>query len=140
MNKSDFRELARRRQGSRDVGQQLFCAMLRSAGLDARLVSSLQPLPFTANAAGPTYQRPERSYIIAEEESEPYTNSDEIPADRGINVSFSHITSNSNCRDAFRVRSKLAARLGRPPPTIAAPTPAPPEPKSKLFYHEGIGC
>lgn len=33
-------------EGSRDVGAQLFCAMLRSAGVDARLVCSLLPLPF----------------------------------------------------------------------------------------------
>ena len=42
----DFREAARDMNASRDVGAQLFCAMLRSAGADARLVCSLQPLPF----------------------------------------------------------------------------------------------
>ncbi|TQS35705.1 hypothetical protein Golomagni_03868 [Golovinomyces magnicellulatus] len=33
-------------KGSRDVGAQLFCALLRSAGVDTRLVGSLQALPF----------------------------------------------------------------------------------------------
>ncbi len=46
MQLSDFREAAHHLEASRDVGAQLFCAMLRSAGVDARLVCSLQPLPF----------------------------------------------------------------------------------------------
>ncbi|KAL7651812.1 hypothetical protein ACMYSQ_009146 [Aspergillus niger] len=33
-------------QGSRDFGAQLFCALLRSVGVEARLVCSLQPLSF----------------------------------------------------------------------------------------------
>ncbi len=48
---SDFRKLSRRRRGSRDVGAQLFCALLRSVGLMARLVVSLQPLPVTTTSA-----------------------------------------------------------------------------------------
>ena len=43
---SDFRAAAEKLKASRDVGVQLFCALLRSAGVDARLVCSLQPLPF----------------------------------------------------------------------------------------------
>ena len=46
MQIADLHDAAFRMQGSRDVGVQLFCAMLRSAGVDARLVCSLQPLPF----------------------------------------------------------------------------------------------
>ena len=46
MQATDFREAANDLEGSRDIGAQLFCAMLRSAGVDARLVCSLQPLPF----------------------------------------------------------------------------------------------
>ncbi|KAL7910805.1 hypothetical protein GGI35DRAFT_468670 [Trichoderma velutinum] len=52
LDKSDFREAARTLQGSRDVGAQLYCALLRSAGVRARLVCSLQPLAF--GSAGPT--------------------------------------------------------------------------------------
>ena len=43
---SDFRDIAATLRGSRDVGAQLFCALLRSVGVDARLVCSLQLLPF----------------------------------------------------------------------------------------------
>lgn len=38
--------------GSRDVGAQLFCALLRAAGVETRLVCSLQPLSFATG--GPT--------------------------------------------------------------------------------------
>lgn len=46
MQKSDFLAAAGRLKGSRDIGAQLFCAMLRAAGVDARLVCSMLPLPF----------------------------------------------------------------------------------------------
>ncbi|KAI9754356.1 MAG: hypothetical protein M4579_004754 [Chaenotheca gracillima] len=42
----EFRSLARRCEGSRDVGAQLLTALLRGLGLDARLVANLQPLGF----------------------------------------------------------------------------------------------
>ncbi|EPQ66719.1 Bgt-3153-2 [Blumeria graminis f. sp. tritici] len=51
INIQDFRKAANSLKGSRDVGAKLFCALLRSAGVEARLVCSLQPLSF--NAGGP---------------------------------------------------------------------------------------
>ena len=45
----DFRRLARLCEGSRDVGAQLFTALVRGLGLEARLVASLQPLGFGWN-------------------------------------------------------------------------------------------
>ncbi|KOS20065.1 DNA repair protein rhp41 [Escovopsis weberi] len=48
VDRDDFREAARRLQGSRDVGAQLFVALLRSVGIRARLVCSLQPLQFVS--------------------------------------------------------------------------------------------
>ncbi|KAI1430594.1 Rad4-domain-containing protein [Xylaria sp. CBS 124048] len=46
MKLSDFREAAKTLSGSRDVGAQLYCALLRAAGVTTRLVCSLQPLSF----------------------------------------------------------------------------------------------
>ena len=46
MQLSDFRDAARSLRASRDVGAQIICALLRSAGVNARLVCSLLPLPF----------------------------------------------------------------------------------------------
>ncbi|KAI3321263.1 Rad4-domain-containing protein [Xylariaceae sp. AK1471] len=51
LEKSDFLEAAKSLSGSRDVGAQLYCALLRAAGVEARLVCSLQPLSFSS--AGP---------------------------------------------------------------------------------------
>ncbi|KAI1356199.1 Rad4-domain-containing protein [Xylaria sp. FL0043] len=51
LEKNDFREAAKSLNGSRDVGAQLYCALLRAAGVEARLVCSLQPLSFSS--AGP---------------------------------------------------------------------------------------
>jgi xeroderma pigmentosum group C-complementing protein len=53
MDLADFATAARDLAGSQDTGNQLFCAMLRSAGVETRLVCSLQTLPF-ANAPSKT--------------------------------------------------------------------------------------
>ncbi|KAJ5729417.1 Rad4 beta-hairpin domain 1 [Penicillium malachiteum] len=45
-NLEEFRERATRMEGSRDVGAQLFTALLRALGIETRLVASLQPLGF----------------------------------------------------------------------------------------------
>lgn len=46
VNLDEFRMVAEKMQGSRDVGAQLFTALLRALGIEARLVSNLQPLGF----------------------------------------------------------------------------------------------
>jgi xeroderma pigmentosum group C-complementing protein len=42
----EFRECAKIMEGSRDVGAQLFTALLRGLGMEVRLVASLQPVGF----------------------------------------------------------------------------------------------
>lgn len=44
--REEFRSAAERMQGSRDVGAQLFTALIRALDIEARLVASLQPLGF----------------------------------------------------------------------------------------------
>ncbi|KAJ5172767.1 Rad4 family protein [Penicillium capsulatum] len=46
VNIDEFRSAAEEMQGSRDVGAQLFTALIRALGIEARLVASLQPLGF----------------------------------------------------------------------------------------------
>ncbi|KAF4434763.1 hypothetical protein F53441_13647 [Fusarium austroafricanum] len=58
LDRDDFREAAKKLQGSRDVGAQLYCALLRSAGVQARLVCSLQPLACTSGA--PSMPKPKQ--------------------------------------------------------------------------------
>ncbi|KAJ5732066.1 Rad4 beta-hairpin domain 1 [Penicillium malachiteum] len=45
-NLEEFRERAEQMEGSRDLGAQLFTALLRALGIETRLVASLQPLGF----------------------------------------------------------------------------------------------
>lgn len=45
-NLEEFRKIAETMEGSRDVGSQLFTALLRGLGLEARLVANLQPVGF----------------------------------------------------------------------------------------------
>lgn len=59
LDKADFRKAAQSLRGSRDVGAQLCCALLRAVGVEARLVCSLQPLPFLNG--GPTLPKPRQT-------------------------------------------------------------------------------
>ena len=85
MHLSDFHDAATNLKASRDVGAQLFCALLRSVDVEARLVCSLQVLPFqpapkvtlsqarrrTAQALDPASRQ-----TTQPRDSEPDTNSD----------------------------------------------------------------
>lgn len=82
MQQSDFRDAARNLEASRDTGAQLFCALLRSAGVEARLVCSLQPLPFTATFKTMTSQGPTPNMAIASSEGRAATSSDDSEIDR----------------------------------------------------------
>ena len=121
-------------QGSRDVGEQLFCAMLRSAGVDARLVCSMQPLPFTSSTAASMPQRPERHYLEAEEESDAAMSDEEGHSNTVEEPSLPIVPAVTYGGNAVRIRSKLAARLGRPPPANVAPPPVHPEPKGRPWH------
>ena len=45
----EFRQCAKRCEGSRDLGAQLFTALVRGLGVEARLVANLQPIGFGWN-------------------------------------------------------------------------------------------
>ncbi|KAE8409593.1 hypothetical protein BDV37DRAFT_236339 [Aspergillus pseudonomiae] len=63
LSKEDFLKQAKTLQGSRDFGAQLFCALLRSAAVEVRLICSLQPLPFTGTTKKMTPTKPGRQII-----------------------------------------------------------------------------
>lgn len=48
-NREALRELAKKAEGSRDVGAQLFVALLRGLGIETRMVSNLQPAGLSFN-------------------------------------------------------------------------------------------
>ncbi|EAW18213.1 putative DNA repair protein Rad4 [Aspergillus fischeri NRRL 181] len=64
LSEEDFCKQARTMQGSRDFGAQLFCALLRSAAVEARLVCSLQPLPFSGTTKSMTPNKRDSQYIV----------------------------------------------------------------------------
>ncbi|KAF7715995.1 Uncharacterized protein PECH_004578 [Penicillium ucsense] len=73
-NKEEFRTAAERMQGSRDLGAQLFTALIRALKIEARLVGSLQPLGFGWTKAetytGPSKTSAKSVVMPAEKDSE----------------------------------------------------------------------
>ncbi|KAJ5595035.1 uncharacterized protein N7459_001243 [Penicillium hispanicum] len=63
-SQEDFQTQAQTIQGSRDFGAQLFCALLRSVAVEARLVCSLQPLPFSGTVKDMTPSKAGPQYIV----------------------------------------------------------------------------
>ncbi|KAF2494693.1 Rad4-domain-containing protein [Lophium mytilinum] len=76
MECSDFRTAAHTLRGSQDLGAQLLCALLRGIGVEARLVCSLQCLPFSSAAQSSTPQSTSKMNRIV---LDPY-NSDVSPS------------------------------------------------------------
>ncbi|PKS09276.1 hypothetical protein jhhlp_003890 [Lomentospora prolificans] len=69
-NLDGFRLCAQKCEGSRDVGAQLFTALLRGLGMDARMVANLQPLGYGWNKledADPEKQTGMTTYSTADE-------------------------------------------------------------------------
>lgn len=64
LSQADFRSQAKLMQGSRDFGAQLFCALLRSVSVEARLVCSLQPLPFSGTVKDMTPSKAVSKYVV----------------------------------------------------------------------------
>lgn len=64
LSRDDFRNQSMTLQGSRDFGAQLFCALLRSVAVEARLVCSLQPLPFSGSTGDTTPRKPDSQSIL----------------------------------------------------------------------------
>jgi xeroderma pigmentosum group C-complementing protein len=71
---------AKELQGSRDVGAQLFCALLRSTGLEVRLACSLQPLPFSTVAKASASNGLRASSMVAKSPT-PEASGEEEPED-----------------------------------------------------------
>jgi xeroderma pigmentosum group C-complementing protein len=121
-DREDFRHAAKTLQGSRDVGAQLFCALLRSVGVRARLVCSLQPLACAPGA--PTLPKPKVGKPAAK------TSRDEQVRNSMANYK-SMSEAASAAYSASAGKSTARRRLGHP--TAAAfdfePAPSPPKPK-----------
>ncbi|KAK3673955.1 hypothetical protein LTR78_006157 [Recurvomyces mirabilis] len=89
MDRADFIRAAKRREGSQDTGAQLFCALLRSIRVVARLVCSLQTLPINPTATKTTPVRPVKRIIYASDaaSADDHTASDGSTDDMGVKTS-----------------------------------------------------
>ena len=123
LERGDFRKLTQQREASRDVGAQLFCALLRSAGVDTRLVCSLQPLPFVASATRhATPLKPVATYVVPDTSDQGNTSSEDPGNDVQSLAAASGavVAGPSGSRGVRRVVRPGAPRLG--PGAGAAPT------------------
>jgi xeroderma pigmentosum group C-complementing protein len=122
----DFRERARKLEGSADYGAQLFCAWLRSLGVDARLVCSIQPLPYTFAAPLSTREMDDSMDI-----SEDLAELAPIPVDTEKSAA---------CQPIIRIghpRKRGESGLGRPPQGVTIPRVIP-RPKRPIFWVEAF--
>ncbi|KAF2749831.1 Rad4-domain-containing protein [Sporormia fimetaria CBS 119925] len=113
MDIQDFRKAASKRQGSQDIGAQLFCTLLRAIGLEARLVCSLQCLPLVAGGQSSSQKNtPAKDTIYVD----PYNKSD---------TSLSPLRTPTPHRGRSRPLSRLERAMGAKAPTLStgvAPT------------------
>ncbi|MCJ1312525.1 hypothetical protein MMC25_006199 [Agyrium rufum] len=132
MEKSDFRNAAEKFVGSRDIAAQLFCTILRSAGVEARLVCSLQVLPIQPPAKGTTPSKPPKTYAYIDPGPDTTSSADETGngALSDVSVRSKASVTSVGSVDATRIRSRLAARLGRPLPSAAVPATTAPLPSN----------
>lgn len=132
LEKSDFREAAKTLKGSRDIGAQLYCALLRSVGVEARLVCSLQPLSY--NAGGPPMPREIVSVGKAAIQDD-YDDGEPIDIN-GPDSPFK----TAGGPNVAAVPFTPLRRLGHPNaadyhiPDISAPVVTPPKPKTKTIH------
>jgi xeroderma pigmentosum group C-complementing protein len=117
------------------MGAQLYCAFLRSTGLDVRLVCSLQPLPLQASTKGIPVPRGGISSSVPETPTRDSSEDVEAIDIYGQNSPFSAGGSSTNTP---RVPFSSRQRLGHPNaadyrmPSMHTPTPKQsPKPKKK---------
>ncbi|RMY70138.1 hypothetical protein D0862_14783 [Hortaea werneckii] len=124
MDRSDFVRASKRLKGSQDTGNQLFCALLRAAGVDARIVCSLQPLPFASSTAKPSntpQKKPPKPVVLAiASDTDPDKPSASEASDNSIATS----------RTIGKIPS-ARRRLGQPSFNTSPASSAAPPPKEK---------
>ena len=130
VRRDDFRDLAKSLSASRDIGAQLFCALLRAIDLEVRLVCSLQPLSFTSTMKGGTPAKPAPVMTVAVPETRAgMTHSEDDIESEG--VTSRHNSPDPNSYSSPHAVPKPIRRFGRagfeskpPPGPKVAATPS----------------
>jgi len=139
MERADFRRAAQSLEGSADLSAQLFCALLRSVGVEARLVCSLQPLGFAAAAELATPQKkPDHKITVYANESDDEHDLRTEPASNN-----NPTASPTPLRRIGRLgQSKTATNapldLGKPPPSIVMKVKRLERPAHPIFWVEAF--
>lgn len=129
MQKSDFCAAANTLEASRDVGAQLFCALLRSACVETRLVCSLQPLPFNVTAIPATSHQKEPTNSLSQADAHTPVKSDKSYDDARENklgsmpkptgsVGSRRILSSVHMRSSQTLQGGTSANRDNSPPSI----------------------
>ncbi|ODA82192.1 hypothetical protein RJ55_00698 [Drechmeria coniospora] len=126
LDRKDFREAARKLQGSRDAGAQLYCALLRSVGVRARLVCSLQPLSFLS--ASPTLPKAQKKAKASKSQTERHR--DAVAKYQALTDKVSSASSSSG--------STVRRRLGHPNATAYNFQPPPPSPRAQHTFENPV--
>lgn len=138
MEIADFRRAAKSMQGSADLGAQLFCTLLRALGVEARLVTSLQPLGFAAAAEIATPQKKSNGKVTV------YANASDDEQDSGHAAPANpNTTSPTPLRRIGRIGQSRAttnttADLGKPPPSLANRPKRVQRPAHPIFWVEAF--
>lgn len=135
---ADFRRAATSMQGSADLGAQLFCTLLRALGVEARLVTSLQPLGFAAAAELATPQKKSNGKITMyanasdEEQDSPH------PAADGASTASPTPLRRIGRIGQSRAAANAPADLGKPPPVLLAKLKRVQRPAHPIFWVEAF--
>jgi xeroderma pigmentosum group C-complementing protein len=108
-SKEEFQSQAKILQGSRDFGAQLFCALLRSAAVEARLVCSLQPLPFSGTVKDMTPSKKPPQYIVISSDDHETSADDQQKSSSGLTTPS---RTRRIGRPEFNSRPQKPVRLG----------------------------
>jgi xeroderma pigmentosum group C-complementing protein len=115
---ADFQRAAKSLEGSADLGAELFCALLRALGVEARLVVSLQPLGFAAAAELGTPQKKTNGkttvYANASDDEQESTQ----PAPNDVSTASPTPLRRIGRIGQSRAGATASTDLGKPPPAL----------------------
>ncbi|ESZ90582.1 putative DNA repair protein rhp42 [Sclerotinia borealis F-4128] len=109
VNIDEFKKCAKALEGSRDVGAQLFTALLRGIGIESRMIASLQPVGFGWNKNEDAAERKDKKRREATPEddtSDAESSEEETPAPKSAPKPSSKPASKPSPKSAKKVNGK----------------------------------
>lgn len=145
LDRKDFRRAAKKREGSADLGAQVLCALLRSAGVVTRLACSIQPLTFAATNTGSTPRKapPQKRTICIDESDDEGTKTDDTTKTANSAISIAAPGSSAGPRRIARlggprVTADAMPDFGRAPPIVASNTRRVSRPSYPVYWVEAF--